>query len=640
MKRAVFIFYLSVLNTAICIAQNFSEIGEISAEEIRLSKCAFDPEANSIILVHEAFSDYDEQYHLITRHHVRIKILNEKGINEANITIPFYRKGDFEIISKVEGVTVNVEPDGTIKKTRLDKKTVYTKQINERIGEVAFAFPEVREGSIIDYKYRSTMENYYGLEYWYFQEDKPVLLSKYTVVILPNIEFAYRLNKRSDRAVIITQDPNRGSTYFEMQNIPGLRDEPYMDAKKDYLQKVIFQLSGYIGNEYDKKKYMTSWEELNNELLNSENFGAQLKKSLGADELLDKVRQLSTPEEKMRTVYYYVQKNMVWNNLYSKFAMDGIKDPWRKKTGTSGEINLILVNLLCEAGLNAYPVLVSERFHGKVNTDYPFLDQFNSVFAVAEINSKNYYMDATDKFCPPDIIPYDILGTTGYMVMKKTGQLVKITNDSLQYKENVNVFMEVQEDGTVRGSLKAVSSDYARVEKMRAFRNSKKELQDHFFYAEGLSVNVTSHEIKNADNNSLPFEQEFEFQSMLNSSGDYKYLPLNFLPGFRRNPFLSNNRFSNINFGYKKNLALVVTIALPANFKVDSITKSVRMLNQDKDILFVRQLTYDKASNTANLIMNLEFTRSLYMANEYPMLKEFYKKIFDYLKEPLLLMKR
>ena len=36
-----------------------------------------------------------------------------------------------------------------------------------------------------------------------------------------------------------------------MNNIPGLVDEPYMDARSDYLQKVIFQLSGFVTKRFD-----------------------------------------------------------------------------------------------------------------------------------------------------------------------------------------------------------------------------------------------------------------------------------------------------------------------------------------------------------------------------------------------------
>jgi len=40
----------------------------------------------------------------------------------------------------------------------LDKSTIYSKDIDKRYGAIIFAFPSVKAGSIIDYKYRSVMK--------------------------------------------------------------------------------------------------------------------------------------------------------------------------------------------------------------------------------------------------------------------------------------------------------------------------------------------------------------------------------------------------------------------------------------------------------------------------------------------------
>jgi len=620
-------------------AQNLSEIGDISKEEAELKQCSFDMEAKVVILLHEAFSNYDRDYQLVTLHHVRIKILKESGIEAANISIPFYRKNNFEKIDKIEGVTVNIGPGGDLVKEKLDRKTIYTTQTNERIGEVAFAFPSVKVGSIIDYKYRSTMKNYSGLDEWRFQEELPVVSSKYMLTLLPNTEFAYRANKRSDRNILITPDPENGRIFFEMADIPGLEDEPYMDARKDYLQKVIFQLSGYKGIDLEKKEYMSSWEALNTELISAPDFGGQLKANVGANELLTRIQILS-PEEKMKTIYDYVRSNMKWNNLYSKYSADGIKDAWKKKSGTSGDINLLLVNLLKEAGLDAFPMLVSEHFHGKVNTDYPFIDQFNSVFACVVIHEKNYYLDATDKFCPSHITPFGILNTTAFIVKGKSGELIAIKNDSLLFKEDINCLLEVKDDGSVKGNLFVKSKDYARIDKLERYENGSDKFKNLYFTQDGSPQDITGFEIKNRENDSLALEQEFEFNTKLNSSGEYYFISPNFLSGFKKNPFLSENRFSNINFGYRKKIDFITTIKLSAGYLVDNIPGPVQMTNPDQSILFQRQVIHDKGNNKIVCTISVTFKRSLYTADEYSMLKEIYKKIFDYLKEPVLLRKK
>ncbi|MEI9957585.1 MAG: hypothetical protein WDM90_15105 [Ferruginibacter sp.] len=319
------------------------------------------------------------------------------------------------------------------------------------------------------------MKHYGGLRDWYFQQYLPIVQSRYTLRVAPHLEFAYRVDKKADFPIVIKQEKGSDLVYFEMNNIPGLSDEPYMDSREDYLQKIIFQISGY-NNGYGKNNYMTSWDEVTRELLSDKNFGTQLNKSIpGTKDVVDAVKTKSTDEEKMAILYNYVRANMTWNNLYSKYAMDGIKDPWSKKQGTSGEINIILVNLLKDAGLEVYPVLVSERFNGKVAVDYPFVDQFNNVFACVVIKGKKYYLDATDAYTPAHMTPNDILNTTALIVNRKNGGLVNITNDSLKYSDFISSQVELDDKGILSGETYISARDYARVKRVHDYKEKGKE---------------------------------------------------------------------------------------------------------------------------------------------------------------------
>src|SRR5436190_462535 len=107
MKKTKLVAVFCILFQFLTYAQDFPGYGIVSNEEVNLKQCSFDKEANAVVLLHEAVSDHDDEYHLITKHHVRIKILNEKGFSAADISIPFYRKDNFEQIAGVEGMTIN-----------------------------------------------------------------------------------------------------------------------------------------------------------------------------------------------------------------------------------------------------------------------------------------------------------------------------------------------------------------------------------------------------------------------------------------------------------------------------------------------------------------------------------------------------
>ena len=143
---------------------NFPEFGKFTIEETSLKQCSFDPEAEAVILLDKAVVNHDDDYHMITERRIRIKILNEKGLDRANIVIPFYHKDEFESISKVVAYTYNFDESGRQSAFEVEKKSIYTEKRNNYYSLIKFALPAVKPGSIIEYHYVSTMKDYRGLE--------------------------------------------------------------------------------------------------------------------------------------------------------------------------------------------------------------------------------------------------------------------------------------------------------------------------------------------------------------------------------------------------------------------------------------------------------------------------------------------
>src|SRR5690348_8563999 len=99
--------------------------GNPTAAEIGLTKCSFDEDADAIVLVDEASTSYDDEHHMITRHHTRMKILKESGIDEADIAIRFYSADDFEFISNIRAMTINTDGNGLQTRQEVERKSIY-----------------------------------------------------------------------------------------------------------------------------------------------------------------------------------------------------------------------------------------------------------------------------------------------------------------------------------------------------------------------------------------------------------------------------------------------------------------------------------------------------------------------------------
>src|SRR5688572_22424374 len=403
---------------------DFPVFGNFTKDEISLKQCSFDPEAEAIILLDKAVADFDDEQRLIIEVRVRLKILSEKGLEHANIILPFYHKDDIEYINKIEAYTFNFDASGKLSGIPVDKRSIFIENTTSSHSRVKFAMPAAMPGSIIEYHYVITRKHYGYLDEWRFQSKMPTLKSSFLLHMLPTHEFTYSVQKSPRYGIDIQPMPKEGRIYFEMNNVPGLRLEPYMDAPDDYLQKVIFQHSAYLSSYGGKQKVNSTWRDLAYELMTDKSFGSQLDKDLKIEEVKNIVAGEPTAVGKMQAIYGYVKKNIAWNGIESKGSRDGLKAVVDRKKGSSGEMNLLLVNLLTFAGIEAYPVLAAERDYVKVDTTYPYIERFNKTVAFAIADGKQYVLDASQNNCPAGLTPYPLLGTTAFLVDKKKFKLI------------------------------------------------------------------------------------------------------------------------------------------------------------------------------------------------------------------------
>ena len=633
LKTTTFLF--SFLVSLVSYSQmDFPVFGSFSDEEKKLKQCSFDPEAEAVILLDKAVVLHDDDYQMITDRRIRIKILSDKGISRADIVIPYYTKNDFENIIKIQAYTYNFNETGQQTSMSVDKKSIYTEKRSIYYSLKKFAMPAVKVGSIIEYHYVSIMKHYGGLDEWLFQSDLPTIQSNFLLGIIPNAEFTYKIQKKPTLSIIQKPMPSEGKIYFEMNNIPGLRTEPYMDAQRDYIQKVIFQLSGYTNRFGSKQEVNTTWKLLANELMSQKEFGAQLDKDLKIDEIKLITQTAITNLDKLKAIYGYVKRNIAWNGYEGKFAADGIKSVWDRKKGSAGEINLLLVNLLITAGIETYPVLVAERDFGKVDATFPFIERFNKTIAFSIIDGKQFLLDATQDNCPAGLTPYPILGTTAFIVDKKNFNLIEIASGNKSYKNKISVNGVIDSKGVIAAEVNVKSYEYARQERLSAVNRDKKRFIAENFEKPNDGLAIDSFQVISPEKDSIPFEQTIRYKQQLSESGGFIFLNSNLFTGLEKNPFTSSIRFTNVNFGYPYDIFLEETFKLPPGTKIDLPEIKNLVLDNNK-IQVVKQVKFEK--DELKIFIHFIQTTTLVQAENYNALKEFYKKMIDMLNEPIVL---
>lgn len=638
MKKFTFFLPLIFICGFLPAQDNIPSFGKIDKATVEMKDCDFDPGAEALILVDvgEVKFTYIEGlgWESESVYRTRIKVFKASALSRAEIKMPYYSKSRMEEISGINAVSFNLDATGNITETKLEKSAVFNKSINKEYSEVSFAVPDVKVGTVFEYKYKVLRKSFGYIPTWQFQYRIPVKYSAYKIIIPTFFEFTVQTTRRQE--IEKKEEKYAGAgTWYIMRDIPGLKEEPYSSGIQNYLQRIEFQLSKIESPSF-YKEYRNTWTKIATELLDYEDFGLAIKKNIkGTDDLTTQLASVSSTKEKIRIVYNYVQTHMQWNEEYRKYSNNGIKDAWDKKNGNIADINFILIRLLRDAGVDAHPLLASTKDNGSINVAFPFLDQFNCVLAYVKDGETPYVMNAADKFNPFDLIPYDVLYTNALLVDKNNIRLITLYSER-KYKSTIGFTANIDANGELTGQATVQSGDYARNIRMDTYK--KAQLKETFENNSGISIKVDSLVVNNDKDEMLALEQKFNFSGKLQQGGGYLFLPYMLFTGIGKNPFIGENRVMDIDFDFPKSYAIYGNYFLSNDYVVNALPKNTRMIMPDTSISLTRVMQVE--DNTISFKFILDIKAPGYEAGSYPFIKEFFKKMHDILDERIVLQKK
>lgn len=653
MRKQIFTFLLLFNSSFIFAQKELPAFGKIEKEDILMKECEFDKDAEAYKLISFGDVRYDvlgDNFIIVTDRRVRIKILKDKGLGQANIKMRYYSKNDYETIKNISGITYNLDNSGKIVTTKLEKSSIYQKRIDDQVSEISFTLPDVKVGSVIEYKLTDSKKSISNLPDWYFQDDVPTRISMYRILVPSIFKFTNQLlayqnveqkSENVNESQFLQGDQiNYVSVEktYTIRNVPALREEPYMGAPKDYLERVEFQLSRIVYENGVTREVMSTWPALMKELLESDDFGLQLRKNLPHTKALDdSLKNIEDDYNKMIVIHDYVRKNMNWDGNESLYSSVGIKSAWDKKSGNNTELNLILINLLRDAGLKAYPLLVSTKDNGTVNPIYPFLQQFNNTMTMVIMGDRKYVLNAADKYNPAYLIPYDVLDNEALIVDKEKGGWVRLSDNKNNWRNVVSIFAQISPEGVMKGKATVYNYGYSKNPRVKELKEDKSSFRNNF-KKEYSGIKIDSIYVENANIDTLPLKETIDYTLPLNSSGEYQYFTLNLFQGLEKNPFIADKRSTDIDFNYKQSYTLVGKIIIPDGYEFEELPKSVKMIMPDTSIVLKRFI--QSGTQSIDFRINLDFLSSFYSANSYPLLQEFYKKLFSTLNEQIVIKKK
>jgi len=613
--------------------------GKVDQADLELKACDFEKDANAEVLFDKANITYDINYAIMVERHKRIKIFNDHGKDQANIRIEYFGGDGSEGIHNVQAETINLN-NGKIEITKIDKKQIYTQAVDRLRTVLTFSFPDVKPGSIIEFKYTQTNESLGDFPDWYFQSDLPTRYSELNCVVPDELHYKnlVRVNQPYVKNIV---DKGTDSRDIALANIPSLSDEPYMSSRNDNLECILYQLQTVSPHGGVSQSFSDSWKKIGEEEVNYDDFGGQFKRKLtGEDVIITKAKSLKTDDEKIAYIFDEVKNTMKWDNNYERYTNDGTSKAWDKKVGNSTEINLIVNHLLNKAGVRAYPLLLSTRKNGKVNPAYPTRYQFNTSVTYVPVDSANYYiLDATNKYnCYKDV-PHNLLNSFGlYIDKEKENYDIMFVQRTTPVRNVILVNADIKPNGKMDGTAEISSFSYNRKERVENYKQDGEKKFIDYLREDDNNLKITSLKFENMDVDTLPLTQNIAFNLDLPGSDDnYIYFKPNLFTSLGPNPFLSENRQTDIDMGYLNSYSINSLYKIPAGYKLDALPKNVSMTMPDQTIIFKRVV--GEQDGTIAVRYSIIYKKSVFFKENYAGLHDFYKKMYEFLNEQIVLKK-
>lgn len=661
MNNFVILLLLAFMPLQSLIAQKV-KFRSVSKNELSEESHPLEADAKAAILHHEGrrfyeFHTAENWFKLHTQIHLRIKVYHQEGSSYADLEIPFHPEGKF---TKFRASAFNLV-DGKIVETKLENTAIFTEDIHKYLKKRKIAMPNVVKGTVVDIEYELVEPASISLRPFYLQQNIPVNFVDYQVEYPEYFRFNRSIKglplkieiKNSSRSETIMGMVYGGSNAsrttdninyrvdietFRASSLPSIKDEPFVTNMYNYYPAVQHELSfiQFVGSR--TYNYSTTWDNIADLLMGSDDFGQQINARLNELEPIIEETISLDPKEKYKKIFYWVRDNFQWNEYLGEQCQYGLRKLLKDKTGNIADINILLINMLKKANLDVRPVVMSSRSNGFLNITHPSFAQLNYVIAMVVIDSNKVFLDASSKNLLAGQLPDRALNMDGILIdNNRKGYRIAIENPNMG-TTSIMAMVGLHEDMSFQGKTRIQLIDYHASEFRERYKQSEREkgyLNDlHDMYPD-LEVSNLNVDGITGTSDKVTEQYDFVLNGCATETGDFIYLEPMMIWKESENVFKSETRELPVFFNNKESKRIIITIKLPESFVVESLPKAVRFTLPENMGSFLYSVAHGAGSLTVQYqyAMNTDLISPVH----YEALRNFYTLIRDKTVEKVVL---
>ncbi len=571
----------------------------ISPEEWAIKDCPGLPGCLAIILFHDVGTNdaagVSEEYY-------RIKVLAEEGKKYGDITIPFMA-GLLEV-KDIEARTV--DPNGEV--------TGFNGQVYEKVVVKAkgvkflaktFTLPDVRVGSVIEYRYKTRWQSFSrgNMGYWLYQFLKGVGSQRAMQWIIQDelyvwhARFSFRPRATGQLmwtwfglpAGVRPQD-REGVIQLEMENIPPFEDEEHAPPESVLKSRVDFFYVYSEPKDFDTKsadwfwkQQGKKWHEIVEDFIGDHR---QIKREVA--QLIDlddssetKLRKLYSRAQQIRNLSFEPEKTEKEKKREKLKDNKNVGDVVKRGYGYGFEINRLFAALARAAGFDAFIVNVAPRNTRFFNPN--LLDWGQLAFNMVEVrvDGEPRYFDPGTLYCPFGLIPWEGTGTGGMRIEKGGGVSVMTPGprsaDAVIKREAT---LQLGEDGSLQGDVSVTYGGFEALGRRLDYRDKdeagrRKDIEEEIkgCLPPTATVKLANEPAWEQSEETLIAEFETTIPGYGAVTGTRVLLQPAVFQAREEYPFQKTKRIHPVYFSYPFQQIDEVTIHLPAGFQVESLAQ-------------------------------------------------------------------
>ena len=369
-RLAVISIFCFLLASSQAVLAGGDDWREVTPAELQMKTPKVESSADAEALFWEVRVDDSSTEELALKHYVRVKIFTEKGREDFSRHDIAFTKG-----TRIKEVEARVtKPDGTV--VFLKKEDVLERDIVKangfKVKAKSFALPGLEVGSIVEYRYRETIDNAEANMRLVFQREIPIQT------------ISYYVRPFSGERPMLGQPYNVGNTRFEkdkngfsratMNNVPAFHEEPYMlpeDEVRSWMY--IYYTSADLSKPEDYWKFVskTIFDTAKGTMKPSDEVKAVTAEVISG---------AASDDDKLRKIYEYAQTQI--RNL--SYATNATEEEWKKvrnaktpgdtlkiKMGNGGDVDNLFGAMARAAGYDARRALSGSRADLFFNPNVP-----------------------------------------------------------------------------------------------------------------------------------------------------------------------------------------------------------------------------------------------------------------------------